>query len=183
MAEDLYRQAVALIWPHVRLVGKPPSDAAMGDRDAALRDGIARLRSVLATAPQHWPSHWLLGKAYEALGRPEAEYESFRRAYQLQPDHPDVCRELMRVCLALGKGPEAVEVARRACGIRPEDPGLMANLGLALMVRGDIDEALAVTRKALSLAPDDEITRSLSQQVEDVRDGRAERPTRWADDD
>lgn len=85
----------------------------------------------------------------------------------------------MRSCLALGKGQEAVVAARAACRARPEDAGLMANLGLALLVAGDVDAALDVTRKALDLSPGDEITRSLLQGIEAIKDGKAPLPPRW----
>ena len=182
MQENLYEQGVALIMPYARLVGSDPKEAGDAEERENLRAGIAKLEKVLATSPEHWPTHWLLGKAHEALGLRQEEYRCFRNAFELQPEHPDICRELMRVCLALGKGVEAVEVAEQACRVRPDDPGLMANLGLAMMVAGDVDNALVVVRKALELAPDDEITRALLDGLQAIMAGKAKRPEKWTED-
>ena len=68
MVDELYRQGVALIWPHIRLVDRARTDSEDDEVAGQIREGMAKLEAVLAEAPGHWPSYWLLGKAHEALG-------------------------------------------------------------------------------------------------------------------
>ena len=84
--------------------------------------------------------------------------------------------------MRLGKSREAVDAARHAVALVPDNAGLKANLGLALLVHGDVEEALRTTKAALSAAPDDPITKNLLGLIEDVRDGKRPRPTRWPED-
>src|SRR5262249_10343201 len=127
---------------------------------------------------QLFAPHWILGKAYEALGDQEQAYSFFRRAFELAPDHVDVIREYVRACLELGKADEGVPAARRACAVRPDDAGLQANYGLALLIAGRVEEAHATVQAALERAPDDPITRHLLAWVGDVRSGKKPCPTR-----
>lgn len=182
--QKLYRQASDLIYPYFHLVGRDHADASSPEGQKNILDGIEKMNAVVSIVPGNWPAFWLLGKAYEALGQPEDEYRCFKRAFELNPDHVDVAREFMRACLQLGKGDEGVAVAWHACQIRQNDAGLLANLGLAMLIAGQVDEALTVTQQAVEFSPDDEITRNLLQGILDIKDGKADRPTKlpWSYD-
>src|SRR5579863_997313 len=107
-AETLYQKAGKLIEPYLILSDKPAkargSTRARKDIDLA----IGYLEKVVALVPQEFAPWWLLGKAFEVADRPDRSYLAFKQASDLNPSHPDVGREFVRVCIKLGKGKEAV---------------------------------------------------------------------------
>jgi hypothetical protein len=177
-AEELYRRGAGLLKPYFHLVDRPSRDPSTPEGRREVDEGIALLRTVIRMRPQLFNPHWVLGKAYEALGDQEQAYSFFRRAFELAPEQVDVIREYVRACLELGKAEEAVPAARQACELRGEDVGLQANYGLALLIAGRVEEARATVQAALDREPQDEITRHLLAWVEDVRSGKKPRPTR-----
>jgi hypothetical protein len=177
--DRVFQEATDLIWPYIQLHGVDPKDPATEEGSKQIHDGIEKLKAVIDFNPTNYGAHWVTGKAYQALEDHEQAYSSLQLAYALEPDNPDVARELMHTCLALGKGKEAVKVAQHAASLRPEDSGLEANLALALLVAGRVDDALATAQSALDRSPDDEITKTLLGVITDVKDGKRDRPTRW----
>src|SRR4051812_3980231 len=104
--QELYKEAAERLYPYFRLVGRDHADASTPEGERDIREGIRKLEAVVDVVPGNWPAFWMMGKAYEALRRTDDEYECFKRAYELNPRHPDVAREFMRACLQLGKGEE-----------------------------------------------------------------------------
>ena len=173
----LWEEATALLNPHTHLADRPDSEPSP-DKFHDLQEGISLLARILERDPTHWPSLFFQGKAFQALGQRRLAYESFKRAYSLQPDNVDIARELCLECSALGFLDENASVASHAVSIKPEDAGLHSNLALALLLVGDDDRASAEADAGVRLAPDDPVCHNVRQLVEDVRTGKKARPAR-----
>lgn len=143
-----------------------------------LRASIEIYEKVLAVVPHDWAAHWMIGMLLRGTGDHERARDHFEKAYDVNPRNPDVGREYAAQHMILGRGSDAVRIGRELCARFPDDAGLQSNLGLALLIAGQVDEALAVVKDARARDPEDPITRALLEHVEDVRRGRAQRPTR-----
>lgn len=169
-----YVEGMALLSPNIDLVDRETTDD--GTRAESLRRGIVLLQAFVADEPESWPAHWFIGKGWQALGDHEAALQAFETAYELNPNHADVGRELTIEALGAGRFEQAVAVARVARAARPDDPGLRANLALSLLMSGDVEAALREVEEAHLADPADAITRALRTAILDVRDGRRPRP-------
>jgi tetratricopeptide (TPR) repeat protein len=177
--DEVYKRAIDLIEPHMRLAGRKPS--ASRRRDADLREGIGYLDAALQLVPGNWAAWWVRGKAQQALGDHEAAYESLRRAYAINSGHVDVGREFVAECLETGRGAEGAEIAEVLSRREPKNAGLLANLAVAYLIGGRLDDASRAADAALQLDRTDAITASVRRRIEDVRAGRWPQPTRLAE--
>ncbi len=173
-----YIAGIELVRPYMRLADAQGADPTTPDAEEDLQRGIALLTAV-AEKYDNASAWWHIGMAERSRGRHSEEYEALAKAHRLDPEQPDMARELMAACLSVGQTAAAVEAARAAVAADPDDPGLEANLGLALLYDGQTDAALEAARSALSRASDDRITASLVAFIEDVCAGRKEPPTRF----
>jgi Flp pilus assembly protein TadD len=173
--DALYRRGVALIDPYMALHDREPARSA--HRETDLRNGIACLNRALTLVPSNWAALWVRGKAQQALGDHAAARDSFRAAYTLRPDNPDVGRELVAELLELSDFRGAVPVAERLAESAPTDAGLRANLALVLVLDGQLPRARATADVALRLDPTDLMTRDLRRRIEDIASGARPRPT------
>jgi tetratricopeptide (TPR) repeat protein len=154
------------------------SSATNDWRQHAVRAAEFFERAVMLR-PENWNAMWTLGKVRQMLQEHEQAYQAFKAAYELEPNHPDVCRELCQECIALGKGAEAVATAQRAGGLDPDDVGLVANLAFAYLIDQQITAAVETVRDASRRDPDDPITDRLRAWIEAVERNEVEAPTRW----
>jgi cytochrome c-type biogenesis protein CcmH/NrfG len=177
--DTLYTAGSKLIWPHLEFADQPPKVLSLKAQEH-VRDGIAKLKMALGVRPsnsKNWSTFWLLGKAYEALGDSENSYRCFRSAFEINPKHVDVARELMASSLRTERTNEALSAAKTARDLAPSNPGVIANLALALFRSGQLDEALSTGREALQLAPSNSITQSLVAKIEEAAARSAPAPT------
>jgi tetratricopeptide (TPR) repeat protein len=143
-----------------------------------LKKGMALLEQVLAAIPDQWSACWLLGMSHRALAENDRALDHFRRAYTLNPEHPDVGREYAGQCFYVGAAEEGVRISREIHVRFPNDVGLQSNLALALLIGGDLAEAQAVAEAAHMRDRADPITMHLLNLIREVRAGRKPRPTR-----
>jgi tetratricopeptide (TPR) repeat protein len=146
-----------------------------------LRKAVDALRLALSVVPESWPAHWLQGKVHLRLDESRQALECFRRAFEINPGHPDVAREASIAAMEMGDGLEAVRFAEAAVSSNPEDVGLVANLALALLIRGDTDAAAARAADAVARAPEDAISQFVKRVADDVAAGRRPRPENGRD--
>jgi len=165
---DLYREGIALIGPYLVLSDAPAKDPSSPSAQKELKRGITLLRRAVDLYPDNWEAFWVMGKGYQALRQREDAY-------------PDVGLEYVAECIAIGKGDEAVEIARGISEGNPNDVGLLSNLGLAYLIAGNVDKALEVTRKAMEMQPEDSVIKNLLSLIQNVQEGKIERPTKWSD--
>jgi hypothetical protein len=143
--------------------------------------GIEYLELVTHLDTQNWTAYWFLGKTYQTLSNNEKAFGYFKSAYKINPNHADICRELMMECLQLGKTDEGLSVAQSAVKLAPNDPGLLANLGLALFLNANLAEAKNVAKQSLALSPSDQITKNLLMMITQVQNGKRQQPRKISD--
>lgn len=177
----LYKEGCDQIMPYMQLDGTTRNKADSSHSRRELTQGIGNLQRVVQMNPDNWAAHWIIGKAYQALGDSNAACASFASAYAIHKDNPDVAREYMYECLNLGKGVEAVSLALAALRLRPEDPGLKANLALAQLIAGEVDGAIIAVAEAIKLDPTDKITQNLQRCIQEVKAGTRVQPRRISD--
>jgi tetratricopeptide (TPR) repeat protein len=79
-------------------------------RRGGYREAIDAWGEVLARYPEHQPSHWGRGDAFERLGETEAAAGAFREACALVGPRRDACERYAAVLRRLGREEEAREV-------------------------------------------------------------------------
>ena len=165
--DALFRRGAGLINRHMLLADRKPAPR----KDAEVRVGIACLDRVLEINPSNWSALWIRGKAFQSLGEHAKGVESFRSAYRLNPNHPDVAREFAEGLLETQRFREAASVAREISDRSPQDAGLKANLALALLMNGELPSARQAIAEALRLDPNDAISKALAKRIDDVASG------------
>jgi tetratricopeptide (TPR) repeat protein len=170
--DALFRRGADLVDPHMLLVDRK----AAARNDAEVQIGIACLNRVVEINPSNWSALWIRGKAFQSLGEHRDAVESFRAAYRLNPDHPDVARELAVELLETQRFREAATIAREISNRSPQDAGLIANLALALLMSGELPAAREAIADALELDPNDPISKALAKRIDDVANGSRPQP-------
>jgi tetratricopeptide repeat protein len=170
----LFRRGAALVSPHMFLNGRPPPHAQQ--YDAEIRKGIACLDKAVQLQPNYWQALWVRGKAYQALGEARAARDSFQSAFSLQPENPDVGRELVLAHLELLEYGEALPIAKLLADTYPKDAGLRTNYALVLVLDGQIGLSETVIADALQLDPSDTVTRALKTRIDEVAKGDRPKP-------
>jgi Flp pilus assembly protein TadD len=138
--------------------------------------GIACLDKAIELRPDYWQALWVRGKAYQALGEKRAARDSFRAAYILNPDHPDVGRELVLAYIEQSEYSEALPIAKSLANNHPQDAGLRANYALVLVLDGQIGAAQTTIADALRLDPSDSVTQVLKTRIDEIASGKRPRP-------
>lgn len=177
----LFQEGHRHLSPYMQIVDRQSRPAASPQDLTEVEQGISLLKEAIEINPANWSAYWLIGKAYQALDRPQEACDAFQKSYALQKGNPDVAREYMFECLKMGFAERGIAAARHAVTLKPDDPGLTANLALALLIGGILEEAGEVIVKALTMAPDDKISQNLDRRIADVRAGRRSQPKTIAD--
>ena len=167
---QVYEHGADLIYPHMQCDGRHSKMNAKAKRDLA--EGIACMKAIIVYDSVNWAAFWIMGKAYQALDEQKLEYESFKAAFDIQKEWPDVAREYAGSCLKLGLGKDAVITTKHAISLSPNDAGLQANLALAYLAIGKNDEADAAISMSLAMDPDDKISKGIREIVDDVLAGK-----------
>ena len=170
----LFKRGSSLVSPYM-LLSEHPVSVAQQHADE-VRRGISCLDKAIELRPDYWQALWFRGKAYQALGEMRAARDSFRAAYNLQPENPDVGRELVITYIDQSEFGEAVPIAKRLAEDHPIDAGLKANYALALVLDGQIGAGQATIADALRLDPSDSVTRALKTRIDEIASGKRARP-------
>jgi len=143
-----------------------------------LRNAIKTLKEVLDLNPDAWGAMWFIGKAYQILGTNEVSLHWFEKAFEENPEHPDVLREAGIQACKVGNGEAAEKYTVAALSLSPNDTGLIGNLALALLIQGRVEEARSAVEGAISIDPTDDVNKSVLQLVKEVQDGQFVCPDR-----
>jgi tetratricopeptide (TPR) repeat protein len=170
--EALWTEAGSLVLPFLNKAASTTQEVAEATRAHKILEDLILLPDV------SWRIWWALGVARRALGDRNGAYAAFSRAYGMAPDEVEVGRNLGGECIALGYGREAIAVTEAMTKIAPQDVGLVSNYALSLLIGGYVEEALRAVQRAQQLDSSDEITKGLRRMIDDVRQGKIERPTR-----
>lgn len=177
----LFNEGQRLIEGELLLAGneelRPPDEVMLGKLTKAMHC----FEQTLAIAPENWSAMWVLGKIHQRLRNYPAALQWFSRAFQVNPQQPDVAREAGLAALSAGASKQAIQFCEAAVQLRPEDPGLTANLALAYLIAGDLLTARQLAQTALKQVPDDPLTKDLLGVIEDVIVGRRSQPETLGD--
>jgi tetratricopeptide (TPR) repeat protein len=155
-SKEKYHAACEILMPYMELGGheQKPVDPIEIDK------GIKMMQAVIKEEPGAWGGHWMMGKAYQAMGEFNRAYDCFLSAQKICKTVPDVLRELAGTAHTIDKHEEGLYYSRMASEFDPNDAGLVANVAFALIFF-DTKLAMETAKKASSLDPDDEITKEL----------------------
>jgi tetratricopeptide (TPR) repeat protein len=149
-AEAMFRQILASQPNHpMALLGMGLLAYQCRRADAALF-----LRQAIAANPDLAAAHLHLGLVLQAQGQTAAALDSFRRAAEFMPAHPDAFLTLGNALAAQHEFQWAADCFSRAIQLRPENPQAYYNLGNALNGLGQTTQAIAAFSKAITLYPD-----------------------------
>lgn len=151
---------------------QPGQQPISGQAAAIVQTAIRSLEEVVATYPDHWQSHLMIGKGWQALGNEQAGYEAMNKAFEHCEDNESVPREFAGLCLQMGRADEAVRIGERAASLSPDNYETLGNLACAYLVSGRFVEAKKAIDAALKLNPSDSINRNLARILDDVATGR-----------
>ncbi|GAA5509345.1 tetratricopeptide repeat protein [Novipirellula caenicola] len=171
--EEIYEQAVAVVWQHNRNPGDPPVDAS---RQEALRNAIGQLQHLIAKQPAAWGAHVMLGKAWFAVDELKRARDCLQRAADLEPDNTMVLKELAGICLEQADTKQACQVGEHAVAVSPDDPELLGNLAVAYLIDGQTAKAEKTIAHAKRIKPEDAVNQHIGNLVSDVIQGRRESP-------
>lgn len=149
--------------------------------DAEIRRAIALYDEALRIYDGRYGVWWMRGKLFQALGQTREAFDSFRRAYALEPNSQPVVNEMTIQAMELGEFDVAYEATQHGLTMFPNDLPLLARLALVQLLRGHPSEAIAAADRALEVAPNDMISRHIKRIAEEVLDGRRPQPRSMRD--
>jgi tetratricopeptide (TPR) repeat protein len=140
------------------LVERQPSLAiAWKMRGVALtmlgRDAVPALQTASRLQPADAETHYYLGNALQAQGRPADAEAHYRRATEIRPGLADAHNELGRVLLQAGRLDAAIGCFERALAVQPAFAAALGNLANALRASGRVADAVAGYRRVLAIDP------------------------------
>lgn len=168
-----FKRAAQVIRNHWIQPGEKPISGSAVDE---VRAAIAELTNGVDADPDHWQSHLMIGKGWQALGDEHAAYTSLNRAFKHSEENESVPRELAGLCLQMGRVDEAVKIGERAASLRPDNHETLGNLACAYLVAGRHAEATKTIEGALKLDSSDVINCRLAAMIFDVTMGRRPQP-------
>lgn len=167
----LTKQAWSLIENELLIHDRFPSAQPNWLAKRRLNKAIENFRKALEINPESWSSMWALGKIHQRLKQREEAFLWFSRAYEANPENPDVCREAGLEALDLGKAKEAIDFCETAVRLSPDDFGLMANLAWAYLIANRIQDAQTTIGTAVQADPQDQISQSVARIIDEVASG------------
>jgi tetratricopeptide (TPR) repeat protein len=101
---------------------------------------------------EHWTTVYFRAIAYERAGEWDLAEPDFRKALELEPDHPSVLNYLGYSLVELRRNlDEAMEMIRKAVELRPNDGYIVDSLGWAYYRLGNYEEAVKHLERAIGL--------------------------------
>jgi tetratricopeptide (TPR) repeat protein len=120
----------------------------------ALGAGAAALHRALATDTTHGEAHFLLGVAYQQLGRNDEAIRALEESMRIDPNRPDRLRALAQAYEVSGRAPAGIDsLYRRALALQPALAWIRADFARFLQAQGRQQEAEREYRRALTEQP------------------------------
>lgn len=118
-------------------------------------EAITAYGRVIEASPADAARAWInLGVALRARKNYAAAVAAYRRALELEPDHPGCLSNLGNALKDDGRLDEAIAAHGRSVELRPQDAGLHHNYGIALREAGHMPAALDALDRSCRLDPD-----------------------------
>jgi len=144
--------------------------------EVKLNSAIEMYDEAISINPESWPSMWFKGKAFQALGKFEEAYTSFKHAHDINPKNPDVANEYVLECINTERHEEALKANLLSAERFPDHVGIQANLALIFILLGQQDDAVKQGKKALKLNRKDQVTKNLIQIAKRIKAGKQKQP-------
>lgn len=126
------------------------------EEGAAAYDSAIKL--MAAQDRENWVLFYERGICYERSGQWDLAVGDFRKALELQPEHPLVLNYLGYSWLDRGENlEEALDMVRRAVEQRPEDGYVIDSLGWGYYLTGDYENAVSQLETAVEYRPVDPV--------------------------
>lgn len=111
--------------------------------------------------PEDLETHYLLGRTYLAMRRPDDAVASFAKVWAKDPDHGDTLLYLAELNAAQHRFRNAVGYLKEALRRRPRDPVILFKLGVFSLKAGQRFDALGYLREARENHPPEAVRREL----------------------
>ncbi|MEZ5463085.1 c-type cytochrome biogenesis protein CcmI [Dokdonella sp.] len=159
----------------------PGSSAApAGMANAAATQGIemdqaiAGLVAKLEANPDNAEGWALLGRAYQAMGKFAESRDALKKAFDLEPDNPDLTVEYAQALALSGEGRRIAGQSRQLIeGVLEADPDHQRALwliGISDYQAADYDAAIRAWNRLLpALPPESDIARSVRAQIAEAQ--------------
>jgi Tfp pilus assembly protein PilF len=119
-----------------------------------LADGLASAHAAgIDRDPRSADALREMGRAHQALGRPEQAEQAFKTALGLRPSDWATHNYLGAVYLSKGRLAEAEAEFRRVVMLTPDNPRGYTNLGAVCYQQGRLEEAEALFRRSAEIRP------------------------------
>ena len=118
-----------------------------------LDEALSIYNQVIATDPEHFEAHGLLGLALDTLGRHQDAENCYRQALEIRPDVPEMMLALGDILRKQLKLDAAEEYLRRCIERAPKSAEVLCSLGRVLEEKDKIDEAMALYARAVDTNP------------------------------
>jgi len=155
--------------PDMPLANREPAETP---QRAEIESMVAGLESRLEESPDDLEGWLMLGRSRSVLGELDAAVDAYRRARELNADHPEMLGGLAETLVRRAGGvvtPEARRLFERLAEAEPRDPRAGFYLGLAAAQAADYHEALRHWRRLLARTPEDAPWRGrLEAQIRDA---------------
>ncbi len=128
--------------------------AARATDASALAGGAAALHRALGTDTTRGEAHFLLGVAYQQLGRNDEAIRALEQAVRADSNRPDRLRALAQSYERAGRAPAVIDsLYRRALALQPALAWIRADYADFLQAQGRRDDAEQEYRRALAEQP------------------------------
>ncbi len=95
-----------------------------------------------------------LGKLNLAAKNYQQALETYKSAYEINPQNPEICTNLGLTLGQLGKYSQAIKYLEKAKKINPKIPQIYNNLGIIFIDKGKIPKAIENFKKAIEVDPE-----------------------------
>jgi tetratricopeptide (TPR) repeat protein len=133
----------------------PGNIARNQDREATkrAREAVDLLLEAVKRVPDDVEAHFVLGKVYEALEKPELAVESWERTLELSPKHVEAMESLATLYHQFGQLESARGYYERLIEVDPMRPNQYGRLAHVLGRLGETKKGIEVAEKCLTLNP------------------------------
>lgn len=176
--DSMFMIASKVIQKHFVAAGEPTLTDGAAEQ---VSEAAKMLEKVLAEEPDWWNAQWFYGKSQLALGKYDAAYKAFNRAFQLEKSVEAIPRELAGVCLALIRFDESVTIAEAALALDPTNAELLGNLSVSYLLAGRFQHARKALDTAIKIDPEERINQTISRILSEIAEGRRDPPKSLAD--
>ena len=151
-----------------------PGNSNAPDQGIEMDQAVAGLVAKLEANPDNAEGWALLGRAYQAMGKFAESRDALKRAFDLQPNDPDLTVEYAQALALSGEGRRIAGESRQLIeGVLKADPDHQRALwliGISDYQAGEYDSAIAAWNRLLpALPPDSDIARSVRAQIADAQ--------------